>query len=290
MAHSTGVPDVDAVLDRVPMFDGRTDIDVELLSGGLTNVNYLMTAGGERFVVRIAGENTESLGIDREREAAAVHEASIAGIAPEPVAFLLPEGHSVTRFVEGARQVTLDDARSEGFITRMAARLRDIHALDSIEGMFDPYHDIERWIDLAADRGVAIPDALTGILNRVERTRLERAVALDQLVLCHNDSYYLNVLDDGQLWILDWEYAGMGDPFYDLAANAFELTSTGRDILLTGYFGDVTDDLRRTLNDVLTVFLAWNVAWSLVQVHDSDVDYDYGAFANGLLKLVPPEA
>jgi thiamine kinase-like enzyme len=287
MASTSGIPEVDAIVARTPMFDGAADVHAEPLSGGLTNVNYLLTVDGERFVVRVAGLNTSVLGIDREREAAALHHASIAGIAPETVAFLLPEGHSVTRFLDDAAQVTIEDARSDGYIRRVAELLHDVHDLDPIVGEFDPYGDIERWLDLADERGVPRSPRLGALLERVARVRLERSVALDTLVVCHNDSYYLNVLDDGRLWLIDWEYAGMGDPFFDLAANAFELDDRRKDVLLDAYFGEVTDDLRRTLDDAIAVFLAWNVAWSMVQVHESEVDHDYVTFAEGLLDLVP---
>jgi hypothetical protein len=79
----------------------------------------------------------------------------------------------------------------------------------------------------------------------------------------------------------------MGDPFFDLAANAFELDARRKDVLLDAYFGEASDDLRRTLDDAIAVFLAWNVAWSMVQVHESEVDHDYLTFAEGLLDLVP---
>jgi thiamine kinase-like enzyme len=287
MTSDTGIPAVDAIVARTPMFSGASDMSVEALSGGLTNVNYLLTVDGERFVVRVAGQNTSVLGIDREREAAAVHHASFAGIAPETVAFLLPEGHSVSRFLDGARPVTIEDARTDAYLQRIARRLRDIHELDPIAGEFDPYGDIERWLVVADERGVPRSSRLDALLERVDRVRLERSVALDELVLCHNDSYYQNVLDDGSLWVIDWEYAGMGDPFFDLAANAFELDARGKDVLVEAYFGEVTHDLRRTLDDAIAVFLAWNVAWSMVQIHESEVDHDYLKFAEGLLGLVP---
>lgn len=290
MAPATGVPELDTVLARVPMFDQSDTIVAEPLSGGLTNVSHLVTVDGERFVVRIAGGDTEVLGIDRAREAAAVHNASAAGICPETIAFLLPEGHTVTRFVEGTESISLDEARSADYLRRIGTRLREIHDLPAIEGAFDPYADIERWLDLAAQRGVSRSRRLDAVLRRVERVRLERMLALDASVLCHNDSYYLNVLDDGDtLWIIDWEYAGMGDPMYDLAANGFELTSAGKDALLSSYFGASTDELRATLDDMIAVFLAWNVAWSMVQEHDADDDHDHLAYAEQLLNLVPPE-
>ena len=290
MEPGTGIPEIDAVLDRVPMFEHAEEISTQPLSDGLTNDSHLVTVDGSRFVVRLAGGDTHVLGIDRAREAAAVHNASAAGICPETVAFLLPEGHSVTRFVEGAEPVDLDEARSSEYLGRIARRLRQIHDLPAIDGGFDPYADIERWLDLSAGRGVARSRRLDAVLRRVERVRLERMLALDAAVLCHNDSYYLNVLDDGDtLWIIDWEYAGMGDPMYDLAANAFELTAEGKDALLSAYFGDSTDELRATLDDMITVFLAWNVAWSMVQDHESEADHDYLAYAEQLLNLVPPE-
>ena len=271
------------------MFATAAELSAEPLSGGLTNTSYLLDADGERFVVRIAGTNTEVLGIDREREAAAVQRAAAAGIAPDTVAFLLPEGHTVTRFLADAEPVTLDQARTESYLTRIAERLGEIHRLEPIDAHFDPYDDISGWMALSNRRGVAMPVGFGMLLDRIERVRLDRMVALESAVLCHNDSYYLNVLDDGQLWVIDWEYAGMGDPFFDLAANAFELDASRKEILLNAYFGEVTDAHRRTLDDMISVFLAWNIAWSLVQVHESDVDYDYATFADSLLRLVPPE-
>ena len=115
-------------------------------------------------------------------------------------------------------------------------------------------------------------------------------LALDASVLCHNDSHWDNVLDDGDdLWVIDWEYAGMGDPMFDLAANAFELTASGKDTLLSAYYGATSDELRATLDDMIAVFLAWNVAWSMVQVPEPGDDRDHVAAAERLLNLVPPE-
>ena len=289
MTPATGNPDVDAVVERVPMFAGATELSVEPLSGGLTNTSHLLDADGEQFVVRLAGSNTEILGINREREAAAIQRAAAAGIAPETVAYLLPEGHSVTRFLADAKPVTLDQARTDTYLKRIAERLGEIHRLEPIDAPFDPYDDISGWVALSDRRGIARPVGLGPLLDRIERVRLDRMVALETAVLCHNDSTYLNVLDDGQLWVIDWEYAGMGDPFFDLAANAFELDAIRKEILLSAYFGEATDAHRRTLDDMIAVFLAWNIAWSLVQVHEDDVDYDFGTFADSLLRLVPPE-
>src|SRR5919204_5928752 len=90
--------ELETIVER--LWPGRGAV-VEPLGGGITNRNFKVVAGGETFVLRIGGEDTELLGIDRDVE----HDASLAaaelGIGPEVVAFVEPEGYLVTRFVEG---------------------------------------------------------------------------------------------------------------------------------------------------------------------------------------------
>jgi len=269
------------------MFEDALDMSARLLSGGLTNTNYLLTADGERFVVRVSTANTEILGIDRAREAAALRRAAEARIAPETVAFLLPEGHSVTRFLDGAKAFTSNEFSSPETVRRVAARLRDIHSLGSVIGTFDPYADIRRWLATTDERGVARPERLGAVVDLVDQTRARRGMNGDGHVLCHNDPYYLNVLDDGNLWFIDWEYAGMGDPMFDVAGVGYPLNDGGRDILIEAYFGEVTDQHRSDLVDMIRVFLCWNVAWSLMQITSRSVDHDYRQFAEGLLDITP---
>lgn len=269
------------------MFEDASDVSARVLSSGLTNTTYLFEADGEQFVVRVSTANTAILGIDRAREAAALRRASEAGIAPETVAFLLPEGHSVTRFLAGAKPFTPEEFSAPATVRRVAARLSDIHSLGSVIGTFDPYADIRRWLATTDERGVARPERLNAIVDLCMATRARRAKDGANQVLCHNDPYYLNVLDDGDLWFLDWEYAGMGDPMFDLAGVGYALDGAGRDILLECYFGEVSETHRSNLRDMIRVFLAWNAAWSLMQITSPSVDHDYRRFAEGLLDITP---
>ena len=79
---------------------------VEVLGGGITNHNLKVEIDGERFVLRVAGKDTGLLGIDRRVELEATKAAAAAGIGPEVVAFVQPEGWLVTRFVDGERNPT----------------------------------------------------------------------------------------------------------------------------------------------------------------------------------------
>lgn len=287
VAPPTGISDLDAILARVPMFDSARKVGAELLSGGLTNSNYLLTVDDERFVVRVSTANTDILGIDRAREAAALRRAGVAGIAPETVAFLLPEGHSVTRFLDSAKPLSQAEFSRPETIDRVGTRLLEIHGLDPIIGTFDPYADIRRWLATIDERGVARPERLGAVLEMVEHTRTSRSGRGQGKVLCHNDPYHLNVLDDGKLWFVDWEYAGMGDPMFDLAGAGYSFEPAGRERLLQAYFGDVTDEHRTDLVEMIRVFLCWNVAWSMMQITSSSVDHDYRRFAEELLDITP---
>ena len=90
-------------LHRLPELEGR-QLVLTALSGGITNRNYLVTADDmvDRFVIRLAGNDTHLLGISREVEHAATVTAAGVGVGPEVVAFIRPEGYLVTRFIEGS--------------------------------------------------------------------------------------------------------------------------------------------------------------------------------------------
>jgi thiamine kinase-like enzyme len=257
-----------------------------MLPGGLSNTNYLVDADGEMFVMRFGCDNAELLGIDRGREETAARRAHDAGIAPEVVAFLQPEGHAVTRYLRDAVSPTIEQFTAPEMIVRVAHRMRDVHALKPIDGVFDPFAVIDGWRSILEERGSRLPTRLDRLLDLVAVADGERRMlAPDELALCHNDPYHLNFLDDGHLWLIDWEYAGMGDPLYDLAGIGLNLDSTGRDLLVRSYYGEVTAELRRGLDLLIPVFLCWNTMWCLIQVEEGAAEFDYFAMAEEYLDL-----
>ena len=175
---------------------------IERLGGGITNRNYKLTAGGESFVLRIGGNDTSQLGIDRTMEHAASLNAAALGIGPEVVDFLEPEGFLITRFVEGVPgRIDLEEA---------LAMLRRLHEGPAIPGRFDSFRVVEAYGELARPPGYDWAHELA--------RRIEARLGSRPLVSCHNDLLPANFIHDGtRLWLLDWEYAGMGDPAFDFA-------------------------------------------------------------------------
>jgi thiamine kinase-like enzyme len=99
---------------------------------------------------------------------------------------------------------------------------------------------------------------------------------------CHNDLLNANFIDDGRrLHIVDWEYAGMGDVFFDLANFSVnhELDEDGRDALLEAYFGAVRPADRRALELMRVMSDFREAMWGVVQSAVSELDFEFAAYA-----------
>jgi thiamine kinase-like enzyme len=167
-------------------------------------------------------------------------------------------------------------------LRRVADSLRRVHDGPAIPGLFVPLRIAEAYRALALARGVRIPaayDLAAAIGRRIELACLEAPLELRP---CHNDLLNANFIDDGtRIRIVDWEYAGMGDPFFDLGNFSInhELTPTEDEILLTAYDGEVRPDrlARLTLMRVVSDFR--EAMWGVLQQGVSSLDVDFVAYA-----------
>jgi thiamine kinase-like enzyme len=259
------------------------DLTYTALSGGITNRNFLVAGApdGSRYVLRLAGNDTHLLGISREVEHAATVAAAGVGVGPEVIAFIRPEGYLVTRFIEGS---SIPDAemRLPDRLRAVGETLRRIHDGPAIPGLFVPFRIVEAYRALALSRGVTIPaeyELAQAIARRIELAFLTAPVELRP---CHNDLLNANFIDDGsRIRIVDWEYAGMGDPFFDLGNFSInhELDPQADALLLAAYAGEASPGLlaRLTLMRVVSDFR--EAMWGVLQQGISTLDVDFRAYA-----------
>lgn len=273
-------PDPAEIVQRVPGWAGRARV-LGSLEGGITNRNFLIEVDGERFVLRIPGLDTHLLEIDRRVEREANARAAGLGFAPEVAAFLEPEGFLVTRFVKGDRLPQREMTDPE-VLTRIATMLRTFHDFGPLTGEFDAFRVPTRHLTAARTRAVPIPDAYRVVENLVQEIAAAFAESPEPTAPCHNDLLNANFLRDGeQLWLLDWEYAGMNDRYFDLANlainNAF--APDAEVALVERYFGSVTGRRLARLRLMKIVSDAREATWALVQQGISIIDFDYPAYA-----------
>ncbi|HEX2505278.1 MAG TPA: choline/ethanolamine kinase family protein [Gaiellaceae bacterium] len=267
---------VEEVVDRV--WPGAHP-EVEPLGGGITNHNFKVTLDGDAFVLRIGGKDTELLGIERRVEEAASRTAAELGIGPQVVRFLEPEGYLVTRFVEG-RPIPPEEMRVPARLRQAAGTLARFHGARPIPGRFDSFRVVEAYRETAARHGVSIPAAYDWAKEQADRIERERAAA--QVVPCHNDLLNANfILEGDRLWLVDWEYAGMGDRFFDLANFSVnhELGEDENQALLEAYFGAVRAEDARALRLMRFMSDFREAMWGVVQQGISELDFDFRAYA-----------
>jgi thiamine kinase-like enzyme len=241
-------------------------VQVEPLEGGITNHNFKVLVGSEALVLRIGGKDTELLGIDREHEHEAALMAANLGLAPEVACY--EKGLLVNRFVEG------DVGRADpAEVGRMLARL---HRAPAISSRFDAFRVVETYASTAVEHGVGLPGDYERAHALAGRIEAERSAA--SRATCHNDLLPANFINDGErLWIVDWEYAGMGDPFFDLANFS---VNNGLDeqaeAALLGAYGS-TDFEALALMRFMSDFR--EAMWGVVQQGISALDFDFAAYA-----------
>ena len=165
-------------------------------------------------------------------------------------------------------------------LARVAHALRLFHGGAPIPGSFDSFRVIEAYRETTLTRGGTVPDAFEWAYELAGR--IEQLRAGDEMVPCHNDLLNANFIDDGaRLCIVDWEYAGMGDRFFDLANFAInhELDAEGRGALLEAYFGEARDDDVAALDLMRFMSDFREAMWGVVQAAVSELEFDFRAYA-----------
>ena len=279
--------DTRAVEQLARMLPGWQEIELrfEPIALGITNRNYRVTLpDGTSYVVRIPGERTEVLGIDRSCEAEAARRAADLGIGPPVLAELPGVGTLVTQFVAGRH--ALDDAEFARNLPAVASALRRFHESGPIAGQF-PIHRVVEWHARDAARHGVDPPPIYRELHD-QSTAIEAAFERAPMaaVPCHNDLLPANVLldvDAGRVWLLDFEYAGMNDVFFDLGNLAVNsnLLPDGDEALLVAYFGVVTRARLARLQLMKIMSELREGMWAVVQQAISTLtNVDFVAYAD----------
>ncbi len=272
---------VNEAIARVPQWADINDLNVSPLDGGITNSNFRVDVGGESFALRIAGTDTDMLGINRDHEHAANLVAGKLGIAPEVIYVIQPEGYLVTRFITG-RPFPQEEITQPENIRRVMEFVRKIHSMPDIPGVFSVFRTIESYAEIARSYKVEFPENFDWLIERTNEAETALMTNPEPLRPCHNDLLNANFLIDEKIYVLDWEYAGMGDIYFDLAnfSDHHELSDKQDLWLLECYFGGVTDKQTAHLKIMKIMSDFREAMWALVQIGISELDFDYRGYAN----------
>jgi len=273
-AARVAVDELNDILHDLEPVLGPLSGPVTALEGGITNHNFRAKLGDGDYVIRIHGRRTELLGIDRRAELLASEAAAHLGIGPTVAATL--EHCLVTRFLECS---AVDSREVAERVEEIARALRAFHASGRLPARFWVPDLLDDYAGIVRRRSGTLPGAFAEAV--AVAARIAHALPLRHPHPCHNDllaGNILSALDDGRIVIVDWEYAGMGHPCFDLGNlsinNHFDQATDER--LLAAYRHESPSrgvlaalKLMRVLSD------AREAAWAVVQGAISDLDFDF---------------
>jgi thiamine kinase-like enzyme len=280
MHEEITIPELTEVVARLSALLGPREGGVAPLEGGITNRNYRVNFGGSDYVVRLPGKRSDLLGIDRAAECIANKQAAELGIAPAVATMLERPSCLVTGFIRG-REMPADELRQPARVEEIGADLRRLH--DSgveLPTNFDPLTLAEGYARLAREHGAAIPEGFDAACETARAIQARVAGQEEHTpVPCHNDLLPTNFMYDGErVQIIDWEYAGMGDRYFDLGNFAVnnEFDDAAERILLEAYFGEPPDERRSaTLKLFRFVSDLREAMWGVLQSGISELDFDF---------------
>lgn len=259
----------------------ESEVEIETQPMGATNASYRCRYHGERYVVRLGSSCPGLLAINRKAEEAALKVVSENGCGASLVYYDADTGNMVTRYLAG-RDMNRDDFRDAGLLQEAVRLMRQLHALQTPYS-FDMYRDVEEKLAAIRERGIPLhaefSEAYQFYREIAEKYPLETSTFRG---LCHGDMFANNFLltEKGQIVLLDYEYAGMSDIFYDLACFSTGWNPEEKAHLLQLYFGESRPELLQKLCDFSVVSWMWNGTWAYLkscEVPPEQFDYiDFG--------------
>ena len=271
--------DIAAIIADVPPLSGWQGSAQRL--GGLTNRVYRL---GDA-ILRVPGEGTAAY-IDRAAEAVAAEAAAQAGVSPDVLYVNTATGIMVTRHIDGSTTMTPHGFRSRpGAPARAAQALRQLHhSGQTFPTRFELFAMIDDYLRLLSGTDVALPQGYHAVVAEAEAVRVALARSPAPLVPCHCDPLCENFLDTGsRMWIVDWEYAGMNDPMWDLGDLSVEAEfDAAQDAaLLAAYFNGAAppQDVARMVIYKAMCDLLWTL-WGLIQHANGNPAEDFQAYAD----------
>jgi thiamine kinase-like enzyme len=249
--------------------------------GGLTNLVFQVS----NYCLRIPGKGTEEY-INRAHEAVAAREAAKAGVSPDVLHFG-EDGVMVTRFIDGAQTMSPAAFKlNQGAPGRAGAAFRKLHISGAVFPFrFELFAMIDDYLKVLSTKDVALPAGYHDVVKEAGSIRSALAAHPAPLAPCHCDPLCENFLDAGErMWIVDWEYAGMNDPMWDLGDLSVEgkFGEAQEEEMMRAYFGGEAKPTERGRIVIYKAMcdLLWTL-WGLIQLANKNPIDDFRAYADG---------
>ncbi|MDR4324668.1 NTP transferase domain-containing protein [Bacillus pseudomycoides] len=244
--------------------------------GGMTNTNFKVSVGKSEYVLRIPGSGTEDM-ISRRDEMVTSNLASQLGIDAELLYFNEETGVKLAELIPNAETLNPKTAKRSDNMKLTANILKQLHSSNAeMNNTFNVFEKIEHYEGLLNKVNGSNFDDYAEVKNKVMRLK-DMYEAMDvTLTACHNDTVPENFVKSGEdkIYLIDWEYGGMNDPMWDIAAHSLEcdFSSEEEELFLSYYFNEEVEESyqrRIFMNKIFQDFL-WSIWTKIKEATGSD--------------------
>jgi thiamine kinase-like enzyme len=259
----------------------KNKIYISPVTGGITNKNFLVNDGDQKFFVRIGNDIPEHL-IYRSNEVEASKAASKINICPE----LLYHNNSlqISKFIEGKTFNSNDIKKNLEDITKLIKKVH-IKIPNELKGqsvIFWVFHVIKNYSNFLKTNQSSYIKILPELLKK--SSNLENVASPFEIVFSHNDLLPANFIKGkDQIWLIDWEYAGFNTPLFDLGglASNNDFSENEEKNLLEMYFErKLSSELLIKFKAIKCASLLRETMWSMVSEITSNIEFDYESYTS----------
>ena len=256
---------VQEVISEIELFNSAKSLKYDVLNGGYSNHTYKVDADGGSYVLRINGDQTPIMKLDRLEEIRINEEANSKNIAPFMYGKYSNKEYMVSEFVKGSCTLTKEEALRVDGIKNLAGILKDIHSIEGDYREYSPFELLDVYLQGIKLFKVQIPSDVCKFLHKVEEIR-KYSEQFNTKKFCHNDFYTYNILKHkSRFYVIDWEFAGLGDPFFDFATISFSNGySADQDmLLLRTYYGYMEPEFEKHMFNMKYFNMVREILWGL---------------------------
>ena len=288
--------------ELLPEWQGL-DVNISILSGGITNKLYRIQSKKGDYTVRVYGDRTE-LFINRENEAHIIQKMSEIGVGSRLIKFLPEKGVTIVEFISDAIVLKNPHFLDKSLHAKIVDPIRKIHTSGvKLKRIFNPLHEIMKMSAILRKLNVEYLEF------KIAET-IQRLIKLSSIIdmpeaeytACHNDllaDNFILIKDEAAhkyeaaMYLIDWEYGGMAPKYYDIAGMFQEILvpRNMEENIVKEYCNNQNFDRILFLIDLYKPFpdIYWFL-WSLVQLNISKIDFDYyqygkDKYENALMNL-----
>ena len=182
------------------------------LEGGMSNYTYVVECQGKKYTYRVPGKFAERF-VDRDDEWAIIQEVDRLGLNNVTTYMEILSGEKLAEYVDGT---IMSETDVVSYNAMSVSALKKLHNSDLKFKDYDAFGRLETYQNYCLEMGFVFPQEYLDLRQRLDK--IHTTFANVPMVPCHCDYQPTNLVISGEkLYVLDWEFAGMNDPFYDIA-------------------------------------------------------------------------